>query len=194
MDAETVKYLSQYVHNRIFVGIGTNVAGAWGTPTEAIAKSLQELTRHGFSCISVSSPYLTRPVGLRAQPSYVNVVAELSCYYLPRKILKIFKCLERDAGRRSRVRNGPRPLDLDLLSYRDWVVNWPPAARRPPLVLPHPLLAERAFVLVPLAEIAPDWRHPVLGLTARLLLDRLGGARHLERCGEVIRLDRPLDL
>lgn len=189
-----MKHLSQNLRNRVLVSIGTNIPGAWGSPMDTLIRSLRELETQGFSRVSISSAYLTRPVGLHFQPAYINIASELSCDFLPQNIIRVFKRLEHDAGRRSRVRNGPRPLDLDLLSYRNWVVNWPPPVPRPPLVLPHPHLAERPFVLVPLVEIAPHWRHPVIGLTARRLLDRLGGAGHLARCAEVIRLDRPLDL
>jgi 2-amino-4-hydroxy-6-hydroxymethyldihydropteridine diphosphokinase len=119
---------------------------------------------------------------------------ELWCDNPPRNIIRLFKTLERAAGRRPRCRNAPRPLDLDLLSYGSLVVNWPPPRPRPALVLPHPLLAERPFVLAPLADIAPDWRHPVFGLTARALLARRGRRRDLERRGIIHRLEFPADL
>lgn len=189
-----MKQLSHIVQNRIFVSVGANIPGAWGSPSATIVRCLKELERLGFKRLAVSSPYRTKPVGIRAQPDFMNMVIEMSCDRLPRDIIKAFKLLEHMAGRRGGPRNGPRALDLDLLAYRDWIVNWPTPRHRPPLVLPHPFLAERAFVLVPLAEIAPHWRHPVTGETARRMLARLGGARHLARTGLIERLDCRPDL
>lgn len=189
-----MKHLSHTVHNRIFVSIGTNVPGDWGGAPATIARCLIELKDRGIRCDKASSAYRTAPVGFLAQPDFTNMVLEMSCDLMPRDILNIFKLLEKLAGRRGRVRNGPRPLDLDLLSYRRWIVNWPVPRPRPPLVLPHPFLAERAFVLVPFAEIAPAWRHPVSGQTTFQMLGQLGGARHLERTGRIERLDWKPDL
>jgi 2-amino-4-hydroxy-6-hydroxymethyldihydropteridine diphosphokinase len=88
-------------------------------------------------------------------------------------LLRLFKSIERRAGRRPRARWSARPLDLDLIDFGGRVLNWP-ALNRPggPLVLPHPLMHERGFVLVPLEEVAPHWRHPALGVTAGALLRR----------------------
>jgi 2-amino-4-hydroxy-6-hydroxymethyldihydropteridine diphosphokinase len=189
-----VKQLSHFMQNQIFIGVGTNIPGAWGTQRETIARCLNELETLGFSRLRTSSAYRTRPVGVHAQPDFTNLVLELDCDILPRDIIRSFKRLEHLAGRRSGPRNGPRPLDLDLLAYRDWVVNWPTPRHRPKIVLPHPFVAERAFVLVPLAEIASGWRHPVTGQTARQMLLQLGGAAHLERTGQIERLDYVPDL
>jgi 2-amino-4-hydroxy-6-hydroxymethyldihydropteridine diphosphokinase len=83
--------------------------------------------------------------------------------------------LERKAGRRAGRPQGPRPLDIDILDYGGRRLGWPGRGRRRArLVLPHPEAHRRAFVLVPLAQVAPHWRHPVLGASARALLDRLG--------------------
>ncbi len=129
----------------------------------------------GFQRIVASSFYHTRAWGTIYQPSYKNLVVAARCDYPPHEILKRLKRLERAAGRRLGARNGPRPLDLDLIDWRGRLINWPQSGRRPSLVLPHPLMATRAFVLVPLMELRPDWRHPATRLTARQLLLRCYG-------------------
>jgi 2-amino-4-hydroxy-6-hydroxymethyldihydropteridine diphosphokinase len=92
----------------------------------------------------------------------------------PAWILRLLKRLERRAGRRLGRTWGPRPLDIDILDYGGRRLGWPCRKRRGGLVIPHPEAHRRAFVLAPLAEIEPQWRHPVLGVTARVLLARLG--------------------
>ncbi|NNK47536.1 MAG: 2-amino-4-hydroxy-6-hydroxymethyldihydropteridine diphosphokinase, partial [Gemmatimonadetes bacterium] len=105
----------------------------------------------GLQCSSV---YETIPVGVEGQPSFLNACCTGRTRLLPRQLLAEFKDAERAAGRRHGVRYGPRQLDLDLLLYGDVVMS------DPVLVVPHPRLHERAFVIVPLAEIAADWVVP----------------------------------
>lgn len=107
-----------------------------------------------------------------SDPPFVNAVAAFSAGPPPDGFLAALHAIEAGYGRRRTRRNGPRTLDLDLLDYNGLI-------RSPgldgALALPHPGIAERAFVLAPLAEVAPDWRHPVLGASAAGLLARLGG-------------------
>jgi 2-amino-4-hydroxy-6-hydroxymethyldihydropteridine diphosphokinase len=102
----------------------------------------------------------------------------IECHCGPDALLRRLKMIERLAGPRSARRWGPRALDLDILDYRGRIIRWPGKGKagnnetRKPLILPHPLLHLRPFVLVPLNDVAPDWRHPVFYLTASQLWSR----------------------
>jgi 2-amino-4-hydroxy-6-hydroxymethyldihydropteridine diphosphokinase len=121
-----------------------------------------------------SRVFSTAPQGPGLQVRYLNAVALVAAPLPPAALLRLLKRIERDAGRRSGPKWGPRPLDLDILDYGGWRIGWPPRRRqRGQLILPHPEMDARAFVLVPLLEVAPHWRHPVLGLGVRALLARL---------------------
>jgi 2-amino-4-hydroxy-6-hydroxymethyldihydropteridine diphosphokinase len=126
--------------------------------------------------LRVSSFYLSRPVGYADQPSFYNAVARIEWSGTPLSLLGSVKRIERRLGRIPTFRNGPRIIDIDLLDVGGAVRS------RPNPVLPHPRLPERRFVLAPLAEIAPEWRHPVSGLTAEQMLAKLPrgqGARRI---------------
>lgn len=116
---------------------------------------------------AVSPLYETEPVGLRGQPSFLNAVARMRTRLAPRELLRGLLEIEARRGRVRREKGGPRTLDLDLLSYDSAVI------REPGLEVPHPRLHLRRFVLAPLASVAPQWRHPVLGSTAAELLGQL---------------------
>lgn len=178
--------------NRVLIALGANVDGAWGTPEETLKQCLNVLRLQGFSAIRMSPLYLTKAHGAVRQPPYLNTVLEAMCVTTPRQVLELFKQNERRSGRRLVGRNGPRPLDIDLLDFAGRVVNWGAGHPRPKLVLPHPLLTERAFVLVPLVDLAPDWRHPVSGLTAHQLLIRQGGRRRFILRREIFQVDHSM--
>lgn len=141
----------------VFLGLGSNV----GDPEGTITRSLRALEKRGFRVTSRSALYLTEPVDAPPQDWFLNAVVGGETRLSPEELLASCLEVERELGRVRGVRHGPRTIDLDLLLYGDLV------RETPSLTLPHPLLHERLFVLVPLEEIAPLVRHPLLGLTVR---------------------------
>ena len=163
---------------RAFVALGSNL----GDRRAALDFALGQLrASQGVAVLAVSPVYETEPVGGPPQGAYLNAVAALSTSLAPRALLERLLAIEARAGReRSGVRDAPRRLDLDLLLYGDL------ALEEPGLVIPHPRLAERAFALVPLADLAPDLVHPVLGETLGRLAARVrdpGAVRRLTAPG-----------
>jgi 2-amino-4-hydroxy-6-hydroxymethyldihydropteridine diphosphokinase len=145
---------------RAFVGLGANV----GDPTAQVSRAAGKLARLAETrLVRRSSMYRSRPVGYAAQPDFINAVALLETELAPRALLDALLGLERTAGRERSFPNAPRVLDLDLLLYEDQVIA------APGLDVPHPRMHERAFVLVPLVEIAPDIVIPGRGRAADLL-------------------------
>ena len=152
----------------ILIGIGSNMPGPWGTPEETVARVPLELDRGPLRVSRVSRPVRTSPFGVTDQPAFTNAALAIDTALAPSALLLHLQALERRAGRHREIRWGPRTLDLDLLDYRGLVRD-----DRSGLVLPHPGIAERPFVLIPIIEIAPAWRHPVSGLTAAEMLAKV---------------------
>jgi len=119
------------------------------------------------SVLRASGIYQTEPWGYLEQPAFLNQVLEVETSLPPANLLAALKRLEAGLGRQATFRYGPRLIDLDILLYDNLVIN------QPDLVIPHPQLAQRAFVLVPLAELAPGLLHPVLGVTIGELKERI---------------------
>jgi len=152
----------------ILVALGSNQNGPWGNPHQTVRRALAWLDRDGLQLVAASRLLVSLPFGKTNQPPFVNAVARIATHLPPPALLARLHAIERAAGRRRLVRWGPRSLDLDLLDYHGLIRQ----GRARPL-LPHPGIAERIFVLKPIAEIAPRWKHPVLHATARVLLRRL---------------------
>jgi 2-amino-4-hydroxy-6-hydroxymethyldihydropteridine diphosphokinase len=152
----------------ILVALGSNQPGPWGTPEQTVRGALLWLNRGGLKLKRASRLLVSAPFGVTDQPAFVNAVAEIETALPPEALLRRLHLIERMAGRRRNLRWGPRTLDLDLLDYHGVLSPFP---ARP--VLPHPGIAERIFVLAPIAEIAPRWRHPVTRRRAAAMLRRL---------------------
>lgn len=153
---------------QILIGIGANLPSINGSPLENCVAALNILGNMTISVICQSCWYKSAPVPLSTQPWFVNGVAVIDSELDPAALLEALHEVENSFGR---VRSGPaapRTLDLDLLDYRGLLRD----GSAPP-ELPHPRLADRAFVLLPLAEIAPEWVHPRSGKTIASLIDAL---------------------
>jgi 2-amino-4-hydroxy-6-hydroxymethyldihydropteridine diphosphokinase len=167
----------------ILVGIGSNLAAPQcRSPRQTAAAALARLPAIGITVVRQSRWYESEPVPPSDQPWYVNGVAAIATVLEPMALLAALLALEAEFGRRRGAPNAARTLDLDLLDCdgRQCATTG--------LVLPHPRLHERRFVLVPLAEIAPGWRHPCFGLTANELLERLPLGQPIRAVGDG---DRP---
>ncbi len=161
----------------LLLALGANATGLWGEPRATMRRALEELNRAGITIVRASNLYSTQPLGPGRQARYLNAVLLTRASMSPGQLLRVVKGIERRAGRRHTRAMAPRALDIDILDHGGRRVGWPPRRReRNRLILPHPELHARAFVLVPLLNVAPAWRHPVLGATAKTLLSRLAPA------------------
>lgn len=163
----------------ILIGLGANLSSdRWGPPKETLSAALTALEGDGVRVSARSRWYRSAPFPVSDQPWYVNGVAALETALPPAPLLALLRDVERQFGRVPAERWAARVIDLDLLAYRD-VVSAPAEAPGSP-VLPHPELHARAFVLLPLAEVAPEWRHPLLGRTAAELMRELPPGQRVE--------------
>jgi 2-amino-4-hydroxy-6-hydroxymethyldihydropteridine diphosphokinase len=162
----------------IYVGLGGNMAHPdYGSPIQTLTAALADLSRRDIIVQRLSPWYRSAPVPVSEQPWFVNAVAEVTTNLSPDRLLEELHAVEGAFGRVRTVANAPRAIDLDLLDYRGAIAR--PGSGR--AVLPHPRLAERAFVLRPLADLAPEWRHPVSGKTVQALVAALPADQVTER-------------
>jgi 2-amino-4-hydroxy-6-hydroxymethyldihydropteridine diphosphokinase len=144
----------------VYIGIGSNL----GDRVKNCSRSIDLLEKNGIVVRQRSSLYETMPWGVRDQPLFLNMVIEAETELKPQELLELLKNVEIEVGREKSARWGPRAIDLDILLYDDIILN------DETLTIPHPYLHKRDFVLIPLCEIAPELRHPVLQSTMGKLL------------------------
>lgn len=151
-----------------YIGMGANLASPAGPPEATLAAAAERLESLG-RVLAKSSLYSTEPVGFAAQPRFVNAVVALETDLAPRALLDSLLLIEQDFSRdrASSFHNGPRTLDLDILLFGNVNIS------EPGLVIPHPRLAQRAFALIPINEIAPSVVYPISGKTVGQLLQTL---------------------
>lgn len=150
----------------ILLALGANLPSQAGPPEATLRAALAELARFDVVLHKTSKLFVTPAWPDARDPAFVNAAAEIETTLSPSALLAALHRIEAAFGRERTERNAPRTLDLDLLDYNGRVELGPPE-------LPHPRMAERGFVLVPLADIAPGWRHPVSGKTIEALITAL---------------------
>jgi 2-amino-4-hydroxy-6-hydroxymethyldihydropteridine diphosphokinase len=148
-----------------YLSLGSNV----GEREEMLRAALRLLESPGLHVARVSPVYETEPQDFKNQPWFLNLVAEVQTGLFPMQLLARVRKIERELGRKRTVNKGPRSIDIDILLYAESVVD------SKDLVVPHPRMAERRFVLQPLADLAPDLRHPVLRRSMKELLEAVSG-------------------
>ena len=146
----------------VYLGLGANLGDRLHNLKQAL-----ELLSEKTNIVCVSPVYETEPVGYTSQPMFLNAVCEATTGLEPEHLLEYVKSIEKKLGRVPGFRNAPRPVDIDILFYDNRIIQ------SDELIVPHPRIKERAFVLVPLADVAPDLIHPVLDRPVRELLARV---------------------
>jgi 2-amino-4-hydroxy-6-hydroxymethyldihydropteridine diphosphokinase len=154
----------------ILIALGANLPSAKGTPKDTLRAALASLGARGITVERQSGFYQSQAWPNPSDPPFVNAVASVRTKLPPAELLHVLQEVEVEFGRKPGPRNSPRPLDLDIIDYDGRIEHGDPE-------LPHPRMGTRAFVLVPLRDVAPDWRHPVSGRTVTELVADLGPAK-----------------
>ena len=149
----------------VYLSLGSNIGDREGHLRQAI----EQLNAAGVRVLRVSPVYETEPVGVTGQDWFLNLVVEAGTDLFPLQLLARTMRIERDLGRLRTTPKGPRTIDIDILLYGSSRV------KTSELEIPHPRMAERRFVLAPLADLAPDLRHPATGKSVREMLDAVSG-------------------
>ncbi len=152
----------------IYIALGANIPSPAGPPEVTLGRVLEVLPKHGIRVAAVSRFYRSPAWPNEDQPAFVNAVAEVRTKLLPAALMRELLSIEKSFGRVRKAKWEARALDLDLIDYGGLV------SEAEHLMLPHPWMHERAFVLRPLADIAPAWRHPDTGLAIATLLKIVG--------------------
>ena len=161
----------------ILIGLGANLSSTqFGPPKRTLEAALDALVSHGVRIVQRSRWYSSAPVPPSGQPRYINAVAAVGTDLEPKALLDLLHAIESDFGRQRAEPNGAREIDLDLLAYGGLI-----SSQSPPF-LPHPRLTERAFVLLPICDIDPAWRHPQLGQSAAELVEAFASGADVELC------------
>lgn len=151
----------------ILIALGANLPSRFGKPEDTLEAAKAELARRGIRVVKSSRSFITDPVPPSDQPLFRNGVVDVATDLPPLELFHELKAIEADFGREKGEINAARVLDLDLLAYGTLITT------APKLVVPHPRMHERAFVLGPLMDIAPEWEHPVLKQTTARLFHSL---------------------
>ena len=159
-----------FVYKDVYLSLGSNL----GDRTANLNRAISGLGELG-QVVAVSSFYETEPMGFAAQPWFLNCAVKLGTEKMPKQLLSVVLDLEQQMGRRRVQKNGPRIIDIDILLFGNSIID------TKGLVVPHPAMHQRRFVLEPLAEIAAEVRHPVFKRTVRELRDALPPGQSVKR-------------
>lgn len=162
----------------ILIGLGSNLGGVeFGSPRRVLEAALAEMPNRGIIVRELSCFYESEPVPKSDQPWFVNAVAAVETELSPAELLRCLHDIEADLGRKRRIRWEARIIDLDIIAYGEQILPskalWSQKAKDitpDEIIIPHPRLHERLFVLKPLMDICPDWIHPVSGKTVAALM------------------------
>lgn len=150
---------------RAIVGIGSNLRGEAGSSRDLLQALVDSFPGRGLTVVAQSGLWRSKAWPDPSQPDYLNGVVLIETDLAPAALMQVLLAMETAFGRQRSVPNAPRTLDLDLIAYGDRVID------EPGLTVPHPRAADRRFVMGPLAQVAPDWVHPVLNQTAEALFE-----------------------
>lgn len=151
----------------ILIALGANLLSRFGLPEETLHAAGLELEQRGVEVLQWSRIWLSAPVPVSDQPTYRNAVISVKTSLNPRALFDVLKAIEKDFGRESAEKNAARVIDLDIIAYNKEIMN------ESDLVIPHPRLHERAFVLFPVHDIAPAWRHPETGKSLQQMIKEM---------------------
>ncbi len=160
----------------ILIGLGANLDGIYGTPEQCLQQCSKLLADAGIYVIKLSSIWKSAPVPVSDQPWYRNAVCTVETKLNPHELLSVLAKIEDEPGRSRAEPNAARTLDIDILSYNNKIID------DGVLTLPHPEIQNRAFVLYPLREIAPNWVHPLLDKCVDEMIAAMPKGQEIERC------------